>query len=320
MIDVIQEVYGPLLCQNGFIPRPENARYGSMGQCWELEEGRGAGFYWTYGQKDLFDIKIHDFYLHDDTFFEFNLPKCLSVTYYESISGEELTPYRRLNAGCIKAFVGGRDPYRMLVHKKIPIRSVGIEFMPAYYEDYLKRQYPNEYIHPLKAFQKLDQTDDFPGMVRLLQQVKSYRGNGIAAKLFYESKVAEAASLVVEWARRLPQRPEPRLTDADRRQIETVTAYINDHCAFDLPLDRLSKIACMGTTKLKTSFRQVHGCTITGYIQQRRMSRAEYLLSSTDLPIGQVARTVGYRSASRFAELFHKSTGLLPLEFRKTAK
>ena len=68
--------------------------------------------------------------------------------------------------------------------------------MPAYYEDYLKKQYPEEYRNPVEAFRKIDQTTDFPEMSRLLSEVQNYRGDGIAAKLFYESKVAEALSLV----------------------------------------------------------------------------------------------------------------------------
>ena len=76
----------------------------------------------------------------------------------------------------------------------------------------------------------------------------------------------------------------------------------------------------MGTTKLKSSFKKAYGCTITEYIQQRRMSQAEYLLTSTDLSIGQIAQTVGYSTSSRFAELFRMSTGLLPGEFRKVGR
>lgn len=33
---------------------------------------------------------------------------------------------------------------RVLIHKNIPIRSIGVEIMPAYYEDYLKKQYPRD--------------------------------------------------------------------------------------------------------------------------------------------------------------------------------
>lgn len=42
---------------------------------------------------------------------------------------------------------------------------------------------------------------NFPEMSRLLKQVETYRGKGIAAALFYEGKVAEAISLIVEWSR-----------------------------------------------------------------------------------------------------------------------
>ena len=50
------------------------------------------------------------------------------------------------------------------------------------------------------------------------------------------------------------------------------------------------------------------------------MSQAETLLAKTDLSIVQVAQSVGYTIAIRFAELFRKITGLLPLEYRKTAQ
>ena len=99
-----------------------------------------------------------------------------------------------------------------------------------------------------------------------------------------------------------------------------MAAYLSDHYAAEIPMERLTQIACMGTTKLKSSFKKVYDCTITEYIQQRRMSQAEYLLTNTDLSIGQIAQTVGYSTSSRFAELFRKSTGLLPGEFRKVGK
>lgn len=251
---------------------------------------------------------------------EFSLPECLSITRYDSISGEELAPYRRLSAGCIKTFIGGYTPYKALIHKNIPIRSIGIEIAPAYYEDYLKKQYPEEQINPVEAFRKIDQTSNFPEMSQLLTEIKNYRGEGIAAKLFYEGKVAEAVSMVVEYQKKHPEKKAYKLSQQDIESIQTVASYLSDHYASDTPLERLTPIACMGATKLKSSFKKYYDCTITEYVQQRRMSQAEYLLAYTDLSIGQIAQSVGYSTSSRFAELFRKSTGLLPLEYRKTAK
>ena len=262
-----EALYAPALREYGFAPEPDNHRYGPNGLCWRQAGEGGDGYYWIYGQKDLFTIKIHDFSFREDSFLEFDIPACLSVTYYESISGEELSPYRRLTAGCVKTFLGGMEPYRVLIHKNIPITSIGIDITPAYYETWLKRQYPEEYVHPLEAFRTVDQTDCFPEMVRLLEQVKNYRGEGIAARLFYEAKVAEAVSLVVARGRK---------QSVQKKELTQE--------------------------------------------EQRRMSRGEQLLSETDLPIGQIARSVGYRRASRFAELFRESTGLTPGEYRRCAR
>ena len=90
--------------------------------------------------------------------------------------------------------------------------------MPAYYEDYLKKQYPDEYHNPVEAFRKIDQTTDFPEMSRLLTELQNYRGDGIAAKLFYEGKVAEALSLVVEYQKKRPADIPPLSQAADPHQ------------------------------------------------------------------------------------------------------
>lgn len=322
MQDIIEDYYSPLLKNNGFSPEPENYEYGDMGLCWRLSPEVGEGTYWTYGQKDLFDIKIHNFTFHKDSMLEFSLPECLSITRYDSISGEEFSPYHRLSAGCIKTFIGGENPYKVLIHKNILICSTGIEIMPSYYKNYLKNQYPDEYTSPQEAFRHIGQTTDFHQMSKLLTEIKNYRGNGIAAKLFYEGKVAEAISLVIERQKRDKNKDiySHNLSSQDVKQIQYVTAYLNGHYAFDVPMERLTQIACMGTTKLKTVFKQVNDCTITEYVRQRRMEQAEYLLAETDFSIGQISQMIGYSNASRFAELFRKSTGLLPGQYRKMAK
>lgn len=222
MGNVLNDCYQPLLEKNGFrqIEMPE--QYNPAGICFQLSPEIGSGFYWIYARKDLFDIKIHDFYFHEDSFMEFDLPECLSITKYDSISGEELSPYRRLSAECIKTFIGGYEPYKVLIHKKIPVRSIGVEIMPAYYNDYLQKQYPGEYTNPLSDFSRIDQTTDFPEMEMLLHQIKAYRGDGISAGLFYEGKVAEAVSLVVEAGKKHKKNGQ-HLSGQDIAALENVT-------------------------------------------------------------------------------------------------
>lgn len=316
----INEFYKEWLTHSGFVEVESSPDFSPAGKLYLAPKEVACGYYWVYGEKNLFDIKIHDFYFFEDSFISLDTPECLSITYYDSVSGEELTPYRRLTAGCVKTFHGGHETYKAMIHRNIPIRSVGIEVFPAYYETYLRESYPDDYLPPHEAFSRIGQTLDFPEMSQLLRQVWAYKGEGISAKLFYEAKVAEAVSLVYEREKKCKKDPHARISGQDMDALSSVTAYINDHFNTELPLATLARIACMGTTKLKTSFKRIYHCTISEYIQQRRMSHAEMLLTSTELAINQVASAVGYSNAGRFAASFKNNTGLFPAEYRKMSR
>ena len=315
----ISDFYREWLTANGFVEIKPSPNFSPAGKLYLAPKGVACGYYWVYGEKNLFDIKIHDFYFFKDSFISLNTPECLSITYYNSVSGEELNPYRRLIAGCVKTFHGGHEAYTAIMHKNIPIRSVGIEVFPAYYEKYLRESYPDDYLPPHDAFSRVGQTLDFPEMSHLLRRVWNYKGEGIPAKLFYEAKVAEAVSLVYEHGKSNKNDLCAKISKQDMDALNNVASYINDHFNAELPLATLARIACMGTTKLKTSFKHIYHCTISEYIQQRRMSHAEMLLTSTDLTIDHVALAVGYSNAGRFAANFKNNTGLFPAEYRKMA-
>lgn len=159
-------------------------KYNPLGQTWKLAEKIGSGYFWSYYLKDMFGIKIHDFSFFNETIIEADMPEGLNIAYYTSISGEELNPYKRLNANCVKSHLNGYKPFKAVIHKNIP----------------------------------------------------------------------------------------------------------------------------------------VHQCTVLEFIQNLRVSQAEYLLSHTDHSIKQIAESVGYTHTSHFADLFRRTTGLLPVEYRKMAQ
>lgn len=318
--NILTDYYDPLLQNNNFRPISCPEKFNPSGNCWEIAPSIGNGYYWLYAKQDLFDIKIHDFCFHEDFCLDLKIPECISIQRYDSISGEELSPYRRLSAGDIQTIVGGKQRYRALIHKRIPIHAIGIEILPAYYEDFLKKQYPYDYFNLPAAFQSIDQSTNFPAMSKLLFEIENYRGEGIAASLFYEAKVTEAIALVVNNQKKQAAKNAHPLSKEDIEGLENVISYIGDHYTFDIPLERLANIACMSASKLKTCFKRHTGCTVTEYIQGRRMSQAEHLLIDTDFTMGQIAQMIGYTTSSRFAELFKKSTGILPIEYRRIAR
>ncbi|CAI8900175.1 DNA-binding domain-containing protein, AraC-type [Brevibacillus sp. IT-7CA2] len=318
MKDILTELHTPCLMQCGFYPDDDHGPYNREGACFSVLPEKGQGRYWTYTRDNLFSISIQDFVFYEDLFLEFQQPKYLSFNYYDSVSGEEFNPYKRLSSGCIRVHIGYHNLYRASYRKNIPIRSTAIEIMPEYYEDYLKSKYPVEYKDLRSSFITVDGMTNFAELVFLLRQIRSFRGTGIAAKLYYEGKVAEAVSLIVEKAKAHKKtHPSKSISRQDMDGLTAVTAYIDDHFSSEIHLEHLARIACMGLTKLKYTFKQANQCTITEYIQNKRMNHAEQLLTSTDLHINQIAYIVGYHNSSRFSQLFRKSTGLLPNEYRR---
>ncbi|MFR2832172.1 MAG: helix-turn-helix domain-containing protein, partial [Finegoldia magna] len=66
-------------------------------------------------------------------------------------------------------------------------------------------------------------------------------------------------------------------------------------------------------------FKEKYGQSITEYTQRKRMNVAETLLLNTELPIKEIAESVGYSSASKFSIYYKRYKGKLPSEVRNLA-
>lgn len=311
----------PCLEQLEFRPCACKGNLNLEGVCYEPPESLGEGYYWYYEKNGMFTIAVLDLRLKQDKVLEYKQQDFISINYYDSISAEELSPYKRMNANCIRGHVSDCQVFRARYHKNVPIHGIELMLMPGYYHDYLEQKYPGEFPDPKAAFLSIDGITDFPELVLLMRQIQTFQGTGISAHLFYESKVSEAVSLIIDKTKKHKGfTPSGELSKEDLTNLDAVKCYIEDHFAFDIRTEHLTKISCMGQTKLRYSFKKLYGYTITEFIQNKRIAHAEYMLIGTDFPISQIAEAVGYHHAGRFAALFQKTIGLFPEEYRQVMK
>lgn len=310
-------IHASSLGATGFEEAPNPPGFCPLWHTFAAHDSCSHGSFHVLAPTDLWQISIHDFTLPEDTLLDFKLPEYLSVTYHDSISGEEFTPYRKLRAKSIWGFYSGDGGWRGLVHGGLPIRAIGIEVRPEMSKTFLEREYGGQFSRVRDAFASLSDDADNPELRALLMGLWPKPGHEHRSLLYYEGKVLEAMGLIVERTKARPATIGRSVLPADRDRIMSVASYIDDHCASDHKVADLSRAACMSPTKFKECFKAVTGSTLTQYVQARRISQAESLLRLPDLSIEQVAHAVGYSCASRFSELFRRETGLLPSEFRK---
>lgn len=59
------------------------------------------------------------------------------------------------------------------------------------------------------------------------------------------------------------------------------------------------------------------GRTIHQEVQRVRLERAKVLLTTTDLPLKQIAAQTGFRYVQYLSLVFHEATGQTPVNYRK---
>jgi len=61
-----------------------------------------------------------------------------------------------------------------------------------------------------------------------------------------------------------------------------------------------------------STFRQVFGTTVFGYLHQARMERSRQLLATGELTVTQAAQAVGFTNRGHFAASFRRKCGVNP--------
>ncbi|WP_244835062.1 AraC family transcriptional regulator [Clostridium sp. BJN0001] len=82
-------------------------------------------------------------------------------------------------------------------------------------------------------------------------------------------------------------------------------------------LNQLSKKYNISLTIMKICFKEMFGMSIYSYIRHHRIGKAANLLLKTERSILDIANSVGYINASKFAAAFKNITGISPNEYRK---
>jgi len=102
-----------------------------------------------------------------------------------------------------------------------------------------------------------------------------------------------------------------------RQQMRQITDYILAHLDEKLSLEMLAQQAGFSAYHFSYLFRQTTGRTLHQFVLDRRIEQAQHLLSETNLPLSQVALTVGFQTQSHFTQVFKNHLGVTPRQYRQ---
>lgn len=94
--------------------------------------------------------------------------------------------------------------------------------------------------------------------------------------------------------------------------------YIHDNYMNELSLDILAKRLYITPEHLCRSFKEATQKTVIEYINEVRIKKAKELLSTTDLPITEIAYLCGFNDSNYFSRKFKEITKMTPRMMRKS--
>ena len=98
----------------------------------------------------------------------------------------------------------------------------------------------------------------------------------------------------------------------------TCQLHIAHHLGEVVDFAALAKRLGMGYTLFRRCFREYNGMAPLEYQIALRIRRAMHLLTSTNIPVGQIASETGFKTAAYFSKFFHERTGSSPTQLRRT--
>lgn len=102
------------------------------------------------------------------------------------------------------------------------------------------------------------------------------------------------------------------------KRLLLATDYIHACFDRDLPLEELATVSCLSKFHFLRLFKTAFGKTPHQFISEIRVQRGKELLRYTSLEVHEIARAIGFSSASSFSRMFFQQTGLYPSSFRSS--
>jgi AraC family transcriptional regulator len=109
---------------------------------------------------------------------------------------------------------------------------------------------------------------------------------------------------------------QPTASALPKWRLKRVQEYVNAHLDEALSLADLAAVAGLSRMYFAGQFRAATGYRPHDYLLYQRIESAKSILSSTDMPLAEVALTVGFQAQAHFSTVFKRLTGQSPARWR----
>lgn len=137
-----------------------------------------------------------------------------------------------------------------------------------------------------------------------------------------EKSIAQTNSIflcrLLEWLDEYNTQQQTNYTPENTLIMENIMAYIDFNLGEDLSVETLASRAGFSAKHFRTLFHAHTGITPKEYILRKRLERAKAILSSSEISLNEISKSLGFASPYHLSAQFKKRFGAAPVSYRKT--
>lgn len=290
--------------------------YRNCGRTFCCRSEIGDGFCWELSGGDRFSVSVYDLQVDRDMAPEYDHPAFFTIGSPNEHTAKYVLGSARKNK--ILSYAMPEGTFSGIFPKGTHVKNASLSFSPEFIREQT-RKYRLDHEEFLRICFSQEQGCSDPDAGLILKQIFSARPSSRQAEMYYEAKIMELFSVLLQWSERRERYAAEGIQKHDLDALHEVTAYMDEHYHDQINIGDLEKIAYMGKNKLSYLFKAREGVSITEYLRMLRIDKAKELLVMTSTPISLIAQAVGYQNQGSFAERFRMETGMTPTEYRSQA-
>jgi AraC family transcriptional regulator, regulatory protein of adaptative response / methylphosphotriester-DNA alkyltransferase methyltransferase len=109
----------------------------------------------------------------------------------------------------------------------------------------------------------------------------------------------------------------PATQEARRAIFAEAAEILANEFPKPIRIDEVARRVATSPRQLQRVFADVAGLGFRSYLRWVRMSHAADLIATTDIPVKEIARRVGYGDPSEFSKAFKRTFGVSPSQSRR---
>ncbi|KKI91967.1 hypothetical protein WQ54_11780 [Bacillus sp. SA1-12] len=151
----------------------------------------------------------------------------------------------------------------------------------------------------------------------LEEMLAEYNGTKPYKEIVIKAKLAEVLVLFERNRKGKQFQSVPSSSSAKKGIIWDIIQYIHIHYQEDITLSKLAKHFHVSVPYLSELFKEHVGLNFVHFLHEIRIRHACSLLTSTTIPVTEIALEVGYQSFQTFSRVFKEQKKISPSIFRK---